>query len=395
MRICVLSQSLYTLGGIQRVLTTLFNEMINNENIEITVMMPMLPNERNIFGLSNKINIINTIDYEKKNVATIFYRILRKINQKTLVFTKTKFKGLLKKFVLLPGLEEKYLNMIGDNYDIVIGVGCWYSLLLAYIAPKVNAITVGWMHSTYESYFNNSKVLSYGFSETFRCISQNLDEFLVLTNSDKEVFDKELNLNSKVLYNPVADTFFYGGRKFNGKHKLLFVGRLNMQHKGLDYLVLIIKEVLKVYSDVELTIVGDGPDKDALKNLIFDNNLESNIKLIGQSSNVKKYYQESNIVLVPSRWEGFGVVLVEAMACGTPVIAYENKGPNEIISNNIDGILIKQYDVEKFSAAIIELLSDAEQWERMSEQAYKKACNFSAQKTVESFVDYITHGKEE
>ena len=306
-----------------------------------------------------------------------------------------KFKGLLKKFVLLPGLEEKYLNMIGDNYDVVIGVGCWYSLLLAYIAPKINAITVGWMHSTYESYFNNSKALSYGFSETFKYTSQNLDEFLVLTNSDKKIFDKELNLNSKVLYNPVADTFFCGGRKFNGKHKLLFVGRLNMQHKGLDYLVLIIKEVLKVYSDVELTIVGDGPDRDALKSLISDNNLESNIKLIGQSSNVKKYYQESNIVLVPSRWEGFGVVLIEAMACGTPVIAYENKGPNEIISNYIDGILIKQYNVKEFSNAIIQLFSDAECWEKMSENAYQKACKFSAEKTVEHFIDYITHNKEE
>ena len=175
MKICVLSQSLYTLGGIQRVLTTLFNKMVNDKDVEITVLMPMLPNENNIFGLSDKVQIINTIDYEKKNIPTIFYRTLRKINQKTLVFTKMKFKGLLKKFVLLPGLEEKYLNMIGDNYDVVIGVGCWYSLLLAYIAPKINAITVGWMHSTYESYFNNSKALSYGFSETFKYTSQNLD----------------------------------------------------------------------------------------------------------------------------------------------------------------------------------------------------------------------------
>lgn len=395
MKICVLSQSLYTLGGIQRVLATLFNKMIDNEEIEMTVMMPLLPNESNIFGLSDKVNIINTIDYENKNISTIFFRTLRKINQKTMIFSKLGCDNLLKKFVLLPGLEQKYLNIIGDKYDVVIGVGSWYSLLLSYIAPKINAITVGWMHSTYESYFNNNKALSCGFSEVFKYSSQNLDEFLVLTNSDKEVFDKKLNQNSKVLYNPVDDTFFSGGRKFNGKHKLLFVGRLTIQHKGLDYLISIIKEVSKVYPDVELTIVGDGPDRTTLEKIVHDNGLEKNVCFQGQSSNVKKYYDDANIVLVPSRWEGFGVVLIEAMACGTPVIAFENKGPNEIISNNIDGILIKQYDVEEFSNKIITLLDDSERWERMSEQAYKKACNFSAKRTVDRFIDYITHNKEE
>ena len=391
MRICVLSQSLYTLGGIQRVLTTLFNKMLDNEEIEITVMMPMLSNEHNIFGLDDRVKIINTIDYEKKNISTIFYRVLRKINQKTLLFSKINIPSILKKFVLLPGLEEKYLGMLNDDYDVVIGVGFWYSLLLSYMAPKISATTVGWMHSTYEAYFNNPKVISYGFDKVFKQTSQKLDDFFVLTNSDKEIFDKELCLDSKVLYNPVDDMFFSGGRKFNGKHKLLFVGRLNMQNKGLDYLIPIMKRVLKIYSDVELTVVGDGPDKSALERLVLDNGLEASIKLVGQNSDVKKYYQEANIVLVPSRWEGFGVVLIEAMACGTPVIAYKNKGPSEIISNNVDGILIKKYEVEEFANAVIGLLGNPEKWENMSVQAYQKACNFSSQKTVERFMNYIIH----
>lgn len=395
MKICVLSQSLYTLGGIQRVLATLFNKIVENEEIEITVLMPTLPNEENIFGLSNKVKIINTLDYEKKDIATVFYRLLRKINQKTLLFSKMKLGGLLKKFVLLPGLEKKYRAAIGNDYDVVIGVGCWYSILLSYLAPEISATTVGWMHSTYESYFDNPKAISHGFSDEFSRTSQNLDQVLVLTKSDKEVFDKKLGLNSKVLYNPVADMFFCGRRKFNGEHKLLFIGRLNIQHKGLDYLVSIMKKVSEVYSDAELTIVGDGPDREALKKLIADNALEKNVKLVGQSSNVKPYYQEASVVLVPSRWEGFGVVLLEAMACGTPVVAYENKGPNEIILNGVDGILIKQYNVNEFSDAIIKLLGDAEYWEKISANAYQRACEFSAEKTVERFMKYITQNKEE
>ena len=369
--------------------------MVENEEIEITVLMPTLPNEENIFGLSDKVKIINTIDYEKKDIATVFYRLLRKINQKTLLFSKIKLGGLLKKFVLLPRLEEKYRTAIGNEYDVVIGVGCWYSILLSYLAPEISATTVGWMHSTYEAYFDNPKALSHGFSEVFRCTSQSLDQVLVLTKSDKEVFDKKLGLNSKVLYNPVADMFFCGGRKFNGGRKLLFVGRLNVQPKGLDYLVSIMKKASGIYPDAELIVVGDGPDREALEKLIADNALEKNVKLVGQSSDVKQYYQESNVVLVPSRWEGFGVVLLEAMACGTPVVAYENKGPNEIISNDFDGILIKQYDVNEFSDAIIKLLDDAEYWEKISKNAYQRACEFSTEKTVERFIKYITQNKEE
>ena len=370
--------------------------MANKEGIEITVMMPMTENEKNIFGLSNNVHIINTIDYEKNNFSTFCFRLLRKINQKTLIITRLNLKKVLRKFVLLPGLEKRYVSVLASSFDVVIGVGCWYSLLLAYISPKiVNTITVGWMHSTYESYFNNPNSLSYGYENVFSEIAKNLNEIFVLTKSDKTKFDSEIGINSRVLYNPVDETFFVGGRKYKKRHRLLFVGRISMQHKGVDFLIPIMKKVLRKYSDVELTVVGDGPDKDNFQKLVFENKLEEKIRLVGQSSDVKQYYLESDILLVPSRWEGFGVVLIEAMACGTPVIAYENKGPNEIIKNNVNGILIKPYEIDEFSNEIIKLLDDAKRWEKLSEQAYRRACDFSTQKTIECFMEYIKNHKEE
>lgn len=393
MHICFISQSLYTLGGIQRVLASLLNKMVGEDNIEVTVMMPVLPEEKNIFHLSEKVHIINTVDYEKSDTATLLCRGLRKINQKTLIFSRMKLSPLLKRFVLLPGLEDKYVNAIANKFDVVVGVGCWYSILLAYLSHRIDAVTFGWMHSTYESYFYNRKYLAAGFEAEFQRICKKLKGVFVLTKSDKEIFDKKLSIQTVVLYNPVDDAFFLGGRKSNNKHNLLFVGRLVMQHKGLDFLIPIMKKVLMRYPDASLTVVGSGPDEAAFTEMIRDADMVEKIHLVGLCSNVKPYYKEANIVIVPSRWEGFGVVLIEAMASGTPVVAFENKGPKEIISNGIDGMLIKQYDVEAFSDGIVNLLDNAELWEKMSEKAYQKALRFSAEKTLERFMHEISSEK--
>ena len=99
-------------------------------------------------------------------------------------------------------------------------------------------------------------------------------------------------------------------------------------------------------NDITLTIVGDGPDFNMVNQMIEEQGLKSIVRMVGKSSKVEQYYVTADAFLHTSNYEGFGVVIVEAMSYGVPVIAFENAGPNEIIHNGVDGFIIPKYDYD-------------------------------------------------
>lgn len=385
MRICIISQSLYSLGGVQRVIVTLLNKMLENPEYEITVMMPYLSNESNIFGLDSNVKIVNTLHFEKKSISTFILKGLRRINKKTCKFDELHFYFLQKHFILLPGELEGYINILNNGFDVIIGAGCWQSLIVQVLSEKINANCFGWMHSTYESYFSTKSSQGKGYENFFRDNIKGLKELIVLTKSDKDIFDKKIKTNSKVLYNPIAERFLMKKIEIPNNDELLFVGRLAMDCKGLDFLVDIVKKIYIKRPTIHLTIVGEGKDKVALEKKVLDAKLDSVISLVGRKNDVENYYRKSKVLLVPSRWEGFGLVLIEAMGCGVPVVAFHNKGPDEILINEQGGFLINQYDTEEFSNRVLDLLDNKSVWTKKSQEAKDRANDFLVDKILREF----------
>ena len=115
-----------------------------------------------------------------------------------------------------------------------------------------------------------------------------LDRLFVLNSFDQKKFEKKCNVKCDILYNPIK----YSLKKENSRKKydLIFVGRLNEQVKGLDYLIDIISKIKKdVKNDIKCMIVGDGKDRGYLEECVLKNNLEDNIKLVGFQKNVTRY----------------------------------------------------------------------------------------------------------
>ncbi len=168
---------------------------------------------------------------------------------------------------------------------------------------------------------------------------------------------------------------------------LLFVGRL-VPSKGVVYLIKALVPVTKAYPNLKLLIIGDGPEVDKLKNLSSKLNLENNINFLGSQKNqdLPAYYNLADIFIGPSLQEGFGIVFLEALACGTPVIASEVGGIKDIIKPDKNGLLIKPADWKGLAQKIIELLSHEEKLIKLGQMGQKFAQQYDWENNIKKHV---------
>ena len=156
-------------------------------------------------------------------------------------------------------------------------------------------------------------------------------------------------------------------------NSLFFLGRLE-ERKGIDFLIRAIPIVKDRLNDIQLFIGGDGVLRSSLENFIKKNNLESNVHLLGtvDDSALNEWYNKVSVVIIPSVFEGFGLTAVEAMACGTSVIASNADGLRDVIEDGINGFWVPYNDVSALSARILDLLENGSWLSKLSKNGKKK-----------------------
>lgn len=149
-----------------------------------------------------------------------------------------------------------------------------------------------------------------------------------------------------------------GNLNFDQKY-ILFVGRIDRE-KGIFDLLESGKNICNKRSDVTFFFVGKGKDLNTLKQKIEKYGLQEKFKIVGQvdKNQLVKYYQNATLFVLPSYHEGLPAVLLEAMSCGVPVIATDVRGNRDIITHEINGLLVPQRNPKKLGEAISLLLDD-------------------------------------
>ena len=222
------------------------------------------------------------------------------------------------------------------------------------------------------------------------------DSIIVLTQKDlEEYFINKLNVkreNLKNIYNFISDKLYKTNNKYNlGSKKIITVGRINYA-KGYEYLMQVAKSVFAKHPDWEWHVYGDGEEnyKQQIINLIKQNNLEKHIILQGNHSNIYDLYPDYAFSVMTSRYESFGMVLVEAKAKKLPLISFDiNSGPSDIVRNGVDGFLIKPFDCEAMADKICELIENPELRQRLSDNAHGNLDKFSKEKIIKQWCDLI------
>ena len=205
-------------------------------------------------------------------------------------------------------------------------------------------------------------------------IVRRFDKFVVLTNEDRGYWGNLPNI--EVIPNAamhVSDTYSDVMNK-----RVIAVGRLDYQ-KGFDRLIQAWQLVQHTgkFTDWKLDIFGQGEWREMLQQMIDKAELQNTVCLNRPTKQIGEEYVKSDMLVMSSNYEGFPMVMIEAMACGLPVVSFDYKcGPKDIIQTGINGLLVPNGDIQALADAMMKVMED---------EAYRKMLSLNARKVVDTY----------
>ncbi|MBR0059743.1 MAG: glycosyltransferase family 4 protein [Bacilli bacterium] len=361
-KIVYCTPALYMAGGVERVLTLKANYFAEHCGYDITIILTEGKDKPFFYPLSEKIKVINLdVNFEDLWTCTFLKKILVYLKKQRLF--KKKLASELKRLKpdLTISLLRREINFITSIQD--------------------GSKKIGELHINRAHYRNfegkDASFVKTQFSKIWMHDLvgklQKLDTLVVLTEKDKESWI-ELN-NVQVIPDPLS--FHPSSISPLSNKRVIAVGRYSHE-KGYDLLLSAWKMVSDTCKDWKLEIFGDG-DHSSLDVLLDQLQIDKpRCVLHGRTSDVEKEYLDSSIFVCSSRFEGFGMVILEAMACGLPVISFDCPwGPGSIISDGVDGYLVNNGDTKNLAEKIISLINSEEDRVRVAKNALNKSNQYS------------------
>lgn len=209
-----------------------------------------------------------------------------------------------------------------------------------------------------------------------------LDRFVVLTKADKKDWQKATP-EVEQIYNPLP--FVSDEVSSLDEKRCIAAGRLENQ-KNFKDLVTAWKIVDARHPDWMLSIYGDGSQKESLQAQIESMGLKGKVTLEGRTNNVRKELLGSSCLVMSSRYEGFPMILLEALTAGLPIVSYDcPKGPSEIVTIGANGYLAKVGDTATLAQGICSVIADEELRKRFGDESKRRSENFTLEKTMEKW----------
>ena len=371
MKIVYCTDSICYPGGIQNITITKANGLAQmGHQVWIIVTDNKYPP---LHPVDPKVQVINLdINYFEDDWKSKFYVI------KSILIKRKKHKKAI----------AKVLNDI--NPDIIISTGTSEKNFLPNIRLNSTHIFIREIHNQKGYRLSHARSL---FEKIMAIIgnwydySWNInkyDQIVILTNEDKELNWKN-NSKVSVINNPVTfDTNIKTAPLTN--KKIITAGRLVYQ-KNHKSLINAWKIVNQKHPDWQLEIWGEGSLRESLQRQIDALHLSSVVHLKGVSPSIGEVYSHSSFFVMSSLYEGFPLVLVEAMNCGLPCVSFDITGANSIIDNGKNGFLVPDNDVNALAEACIKLIENKVLLEDMGKQAYMSGKCFSKPKVMQKWLD--------
>lgn len=353
-KIAIFTNSIYTVGGEQRVVCLLANELCKNNQVTIFTMDSKRKTD-NIYNISKDIDIRYFHPYKLDMVSFAFRAATHLLP--ALVFDICPW--MLKRAYLAEKYTKLMAKLLGDEFDSVIVTAWQLSILLGEVKKKYNSKVkaIAWEHSSYEAYFETKYLYLYKNEELFKNALQYVDHIVVLNEDYREKYKERLGLDSQVLYNPKS---FVSDIKSDLKSKtFLFCGRMDESVKGIDLLYEAFYIFQQKNPDWKLVLAGDGLARIKYQDRAKQDGLSDRITFLGSISNVCETMIESSVLLLTSRFEGFPMSVIEAFEVGIPVLSFDIPAMKPFIECGA-AITVPCYNIEEFAGSMGKLADDYE-----------------------------------
>jgi glycosyltransferase involved in cell wall biosynthesis len=366
-RIVYCTPALYSAGGVERVVSFKASYFAEQLAYDVTVIVTEGKGRDCYFPLSDKVKVINyELGFEELWRASFLKKVF-------LYLTKQRRYKRLLKAELLRIRPDFTISMLRREINFLTSIHDG--------SKKIGELHVN--RANYRNFeTNDSNVFKRLFAQFWMksLVSKlkRLDQLVVLTDKSKSSWPELSNVS--VIPDPIPMN--QGDRSHDSGQnqgpvplirRVVTIGRYAYQ-KGYDLLLQAWAEVEKHYPDWSLDIYGMG-DQTSYRQLMSDLGIDARrCRLNGPVEDVVKTYTDSSVFVLSSRFEGFGLVLVEAMACGLPVVSFDcPAGPDEIITDGVDGLLVPSGDMHALAGKLMTLMSDEDLRKRLGQQARQSA----------------------
>ena len=229
------------------------------------------------------------------------------------------------------------------------------------------AAVLGWRVPIIISERNNPKVQNAHpiWRHAQNLLAHRARTIVMQTERASQDLPRSLHRKAQIVPNPCAPLDGIRERLGTGNNQLVAVGRLDRQ-KGFDLLLQAMPQILRANPAARLTIYGEGPERSTLENLCDQLGLGDAVSLPGASSSPGGWMAGADILVFPSRFEGFPNVVAEATVAGLPVVSFDCPyGPRELIRHGENGLLVPPEDVDQLASSVAQLCVEPEMLDRM------------------------------
>lgn len=293
--------------------------------------------------------------------------------------------GLMNKLLYYPRLLHFLRNTVRNtDPDRVLVFGDWFSPMAL----------LALLHTKYPVYISDRTIPDYTFKfpipQLKKWLYPKAAGFIAQTQRSKQykeaVFGKRFPM--KIIPNALPEFKYDGIEKINRQHKIIYIGRFAWE-KDPEILVRAMTAISKNHPDWKLEMAGSGPLLQPMQALVKDLNLQSFIEFRGNVQNVEVLYKEASILVLPSVVEGFPNTLIEAMSFGLPCICFQDIPYEDIVTDGIDGLVIKERKEQYLADAISKLIDDQKLRLLIGENAKNNVQRFNKEVIARSLLDFM------
>ena len=360
-RIVICTPAIYSAGGVERVVSVKANYFAEQLGYDVIIILTDGKGRDSFFPISDHVKIVNyELNFESLWSMPFWKKVLVYL-QKQWIYRRRLKKDLLR---IRPDFT---ISTLRREINFITGV-------------NDGSYKIGELHVNRANYRSFDK----NYSNAIKCLFarfwmnnllgklRKLDKLVVLSDNARDDWPE---LGNVIKIQDPLPLKIEAKSELSSK-RIISIGRYAYD-KGNDLLLQAWAIIQTKCSDWTLDVYGNG-DRTPYQNQMLKFGIDPNrCHLLGPTKDVKKEYLGSSLFVLPSRFEGFGLVLIESMACGVPVVSFDcENGPRSIITEGVDGFLISPFDVDAFVEKVILLIKNENLRKEMGENARQSVAKY-------------------